>query len=285
MRNIFGIASVALLAISVGGCSMTETTTTIRLEAGVPAERVRLVRPDAAPVSATWTQEASSIQGQLSFADACSTESVQVNRRTEVTETHASRKYTVGSYIAGGLLAVAGTAMMASSQGMDEQVSCGNGSTPQSGDTCYSQAGAWREAGGIVLGTGAGIALIGLIVQNTKRSVETKDLPSEERAKAIPDRKACGTLDALGGAVVKATLPGGGSWTGVVDAKGAVRIDLAGAMLAPSARAKLWLESVKPRPNELLSLAPMPLGEIDLAAPSIAKRSQPVTRTSGVFLR
>jgi hypothetical protein len=275
----------ALLALLLSGCAMTETTTTIRVQPGSPTERIRLVRPDASALSAVWRQEGSSVVGQLSFNDVCDTEAVQVNRRTQLTDTHPNRRYATGAYIAGAVLSVAAVALFANAQGKSESVTCGSGgSAPQSGDRCDSEAGAWRELGAITLGAGLGAFLGGAIVQTRKPRIESKDLPNEQQVRSVPNHNGCGDPDTLEGAVVRATLSSGGMWTGITDRSGVVRIDLAGAALGREPRAILSLESVKSGATAL-SLAGAPLGELELEPPTATARHAVAARASAVFLR
>jgi hypothetical protein len=79
-------AAGALVALSIG-CSTTRTTTTIRTTEAPSVQRVRLIRPDAEPLRATWRQEGRTLVGQLSYTDACQAETRQVVQREKVTET------------------------------------------------------------------------------------------------------------------------------------------------------------------------------------------------------
>jgi hypothetical protein len=285
MSNHARLRCAPLLALVLSGCAMTETTTTVRVLPGAPTQRIRLVRPDAAPLSAVWRQDGSSLVGQLSFANECSTETLQVNQRTQVTTTHPNPKYSTGAYVAGALLTVAGVALIANGQGKNEQVTCGYGDeAPRSGDTCESEAGAWREIGAITIGAGLGAVLGGLIVKSRKPVVETHDLPSEQQVRPQPNQKACGDLPALEGAIIRATLSSGGTWTGTADGGGAVRIDLAGAAIGRGARATFTLESVRSGATPL-SLAGAPLGALALESPRATSSHPAAARASSVFLR
>jgi len=264
---------------------MTETTTTVRVLPGPSAKRIRLLRPDAAPVSAIWKQEGSTLVGQLSFANECRTETVQVNRRTQTTDTHPNRKYATGAYVAGAVLSVVGVALMANAEGKSDTVTCGRGDeAPKSGDQCRSEAGTWRELGAITIGAGLGAILGGVIVQSRKPVVETKELASEQQVRTQPNHNACGSPEKLEGAIVRATLSSGGSWTGMADRTGAVRIDLTGAATSRGARAAFTLESLK-ADTTAVSLANEPLGELELEPPRAASRHGSETRASAVSLR
>lgn len=284
MSNSSRIACAPLLALVLSGCAMTETTTTVRVLPGPSTERIRLVRPDVAPLSAVWRQEGWSLVGQLSFANECSTETVQVNRRTQVTDTHPNRKYTTGAYVAGATLSVVGVALIANAQDKSDLVTCGSGGgAPQSGDTCGSEAGAWRELGAVTIGAGLGAVLGGMIVQSRKPVVEAKELPSEQQIRPQPNHNPCGKPEALDGAVARAALSSGGTWTGTVDRTGAVRIDLAGASFSRGARAVLSLESMRSDATGL-SLGGTALGELELEPPNAATRRAPATHVSGAFI-
>jgi hypothetical protein len=242
-----------------------------------------LERADGNPISASWRQEGLSLVGQLAFSDACRTETVQVARRTQVTDTHPNRRYTTGAYITGAALSLLGVAIVASAQGKDHTVTCGGGDAPRSGDTCYSEAGAWQRIGLGSIGAGLGSVLGGAIVQSRKPIVETKDLPNDEQVRAVPSRRSCGSTAALEGSTVAASLSSGGKWTGVLDAQGRVRIDLAGSSPKRGTLATMSLQSVAPAASPLLP-AGMALGELELqptrTEPKTAPRSRP-----GVFIR
>jgi hypothetical protein len=285
MSNSCRLAFVPVLALALSGCAMTETTTTVRVLPGPSAERIRLLRPDAAPVSAVWRQEGSSLVGQLSFANECSTETVQINRRTQVTDTHSNRKYATGAYLAGAALSVIGVAILANTEGKSDRVICGSGvGAPKNGDRCNSEAGAWREIGAITIGAGLGAVLGGVVVQSRKPVVETKNLPSEQQVRIQPNHNACGNPKALEGAIVRAALSSGGTWTGTADRTGAVRIDLAGAAISRGARALFTLESVR-SDSTAVPLANAPLGELGLEPPTATSRHASAAHASAVSIR
>jgi hypothetical protein len=278
-------ALAPLLIVALSGCSMTETTTAVRVQLGPSTERIRLMRPDAAPIAAVWRQDESSLVGQLSFTKACNTETVQVSQRTEITDTHANRNYLIGAYVAGAALSLLGVAVFANAQGKSERVTCGSGDdAPKSGDKCESEAGAWRALGGITIGAGLGAILGGAIVQSRKYELETKALPSGELVRTIPNRDDCGTTKSFEGAVVRASLSSGGSWAGIVDSEGAVRIELTGAALSQGARAAFSLESV-PLEATKLSLSGTSLGELELQGAGVALRRSSPARASAFIRR
>jgi hypothetical protein len=264
MSSYRSLTFAPVLAWVLSGCAMMETTTTVRTLPGPATERVRLVRPDAAAVAASWKQEGSTLVGQLSFTNACLTETVQLDRRTQVTETHPNPTYTTGAYVAGAVMAAAGVVFMATAHGKSEVVYCGSpGGAPKSGDTCDSEAGAWRTIGWVALGAGVGTALGGVLVHTRKPVVESKDLPSAEQVRVIPNRGGCGSTSSLEGAVVRASLSSGGNWIGTADETGIVRIELAGAAYGQRAHASFTLESVRPGVSRL-AISGSPLGELDL---------------------
>jgi hypothetical protein len=257
-------AAVLLLSASLVGCAMTETTTSIRSLPGPALERIRLERPGPKPISATWRQDGLALVGELAFTDACRTETVQVTRRTQLTDTHPNRSYSTGAYVAGAALSLLGVVLVANAQGKDTNVTCGSGGgAPRSGDTCESDAGAWREIGAVTIGAGLGAILGGVIVQSGKPVVKAQALPSEQQVRVSPGKHSCGSVAALKGSTVAAALTSGGEWTGVVDAQGAVRIDLSGSAHLRGTHAALRLESVAPAAATLLVVG-TPLGELDL---------------------
>jgi hypothetical protein len=201
-----------------------------------------------------------------------------------VTDTHPNSKYAAGAYVAGAFLTLAGVALVANAQGKNEHVTCGSGGgTPNSGDRCSSEAGAWRELGAVTIGAGLGAILGGVIVQTRKPVVELKELPSEQQVRTEPNHQACGTPAALEGAVIRATLSSGGSWTGTADRTGAVRIDLSGAATRRGTRALFTLESVRPDPTTV-ALAGSALGEVDLEPVKPTSRLSPAAAASASFI-
>lgn len=271
MSNVLSYTLVGGCALALSACSMTETTTSVKVHAGPPLERVRLLRPEATPLTAAWRQDGATLVGRLSFAEACGTEVVQVNRRTKVTDTHHNRRYTTAAYVAGGFLTLAGVALIANSQSKSEVVTCGDGRTPRSGDSCHSEAGSWRTLGAIVVGSGLGSILGGLIVQSRKPVIETRELPSEEVVRPVADRKACGHTEALEGAVIEASLSSGGTWRGTANRNGEVLIELTGAALTRGARASMTLESMTSDAG--LALTKRSLGDLELVP--LSARSRP----------
>jgi len=277
-------SALLMLTASLSGCSMTETTTSVRTELGRPYERVRLERADAPPLLATWRQEGLTLVGQLAFSDACRTEAVQVTRRTQVTDTHPNRRFTAGAYVTGAALSLLGIALFANAQGKDETVTCGGGGTPKSGDKCYSEAGAWREIGAITIGAGLGAILGGVMVQSRKPVVQTKDLPSNEQVRVVSSKGSCGNTAAFEGATAAASLSTGGKWIGVIDGEGTVRIDLRGSSPSRGTLATMSVESAAPdaAPSLVVGTA---LGQLELQPAHSAATSAAKSKSSGVFIR
>jgi hypothetical protein len=272
-RRFSRVLIVALAVVSLPGCSMTKTTVSVRSTAQAPTQHLRLVRPDAAPLTAVWRQEGRQLVGQLAFTPACQAETHQVTRREQVTDTRPNQSYYVGAYVAGALLSVAGLALIANSQGKSEEVSCGSGARPRAGDTCDSPAGLWRTGGIVVLGTGLGTILGGALVQARPPEIRAGWLPPEKRVSVDPKIYACGTRAELKDVVVAAGLSGGGRWLGKADDQGAVRIELgANADLSSRQFARFTVESA-PEGAERFAPSGFSLGELRLSAPrKLAKR-------------
>lgn len=264
---LVGLASVSLL-----GCSMTKTTVSVRSTSQAPTQQIRLVRPDAAPLTAVWRQEGRELVGQLAFTAACQAETHQVTRREQVTDTRPNKSYYVGAYVAGALLSVAGLALIANSQDKSEEVVCGSGARPRAGDTCDSPAGLWRTGGVVVLGTGLGTILGGALVQARPPEIRAGWLPPEKHVSVDPKVYACGTRADLKDVVIAAELSGGGRWLGKSNEQGAVRIALgANADLSSRQSARFIVESA---PTRAVGFARsgLALGELALGARKVAKR-------------
>lgn len=258
------MTSWVCIGMLLGGCSTTSTSTSVRSAPAEPTHQLRLIRPDLAPLSATWHQEGRSLVGQLAFTAACQAETRQVIRREQITETRPNKSYYTGAYIAGAIVTMVGIGLVASSAGKSDTVSCGSGSTPRDGDKCTSEAGAWRSAGALVIATGLGTVLGGVIVQARKPQVETARLPSEFRIAVEPKAHACGRLESLENMVIAVDLSDGGQWSGRVDSQGGVRIDLgANANLRGAQTARFSVDAV-PQTAESFATVGLALGELSL---------------------
>jgi hypothetical protein len=258
---------VVLGSVSLLGCSMTRTTVSVRSTAQAPTQQVRLIRPDAAPLTAAWRQEGRELVGQLAFTAACQSETRQVTRREQLTETRPNKTYYVAAYVAGALLSVAGVGMLAASQSKNDEVYCGSGGHPRAGDTCDSEAGAWRKVGVGVLSTGLVSILSGVLVQTRPPDVRAGWLPPEERVSIDPKVYACGHGEDLKDLVLAAELSGGGKWLGKSDEQGVVRIVLGpNADLASRQSARFLVESA-PKRAESFAPSGLALGELELSAP------------------
>lgn len=264
---------VALTALQafLPGCQLTETTTTVRAQSQAPTERIRLERPDSAPLSGAWQQNGTTLVGQLAFTNACGTETVQRTKLVQVKDTHPNRRTSTAAYIAGSALAVMSLALFANSQGKSEHVTCGSGDgEPVAGNRCDSEAGAWRSLGAITLGAGVGAILGGAIVASRKPVVTSKDLPSQERVLVSPGPKSCGDIAALQGSQVAATLSTGGKWTSTVDADGSVHIDLRGASIQRDTVATLTVESIGGSASDLVPIGTR-VGQLELQPPRLVR--------------
>jgi hypothetical protein len=220
-----------LIGAFTAGCATTQTSVSVRATPQAPTSRVRLLRPEEPALTAQWRQEGRTLVGQLAFATSCQTETVQLTRREQVTDTHPSKPYVTAAYVVGGLVSILGVGLLVSSTDKDDTVTCGGGDAPKAGDRCDSEAGAWRTLGAVTLGTGLGSILGGILVQSKKPVIESAPLPSEERVTIKPGAVSCGDIKSLEGATVSAVLPDGGTWSAPVNATGAVRIALSPAIV------------------------------------------------------
>jgi hypothetical protein len=123
-------------------------------------------------------------------------------------------------------LAAVGTGLLIASADANSEVVCGDGANaPHSGDTCLSEAGAYREVGVTALLTGLIPVVAGGYFLAQKPRVETKDLAAKE-VKSVSGPTACGSLSALQGLTAALELPGNGRWVGQALADGSLRIDI-----------------------------------------------------------
>jgi hypothetical protein len=225
VRQSLRLAGVLAVAVSASGCSMTTTTTSVRATPGPVTQRLRLSRAGLAPLEAHFAQQETALVGRVSFAQNCVYEGASTLRRELLTTTTTNKQSTTALLVAGGILAAAGVALYASSSGKDENVYCGDGE-PEDGDQCHSEAGAYRYVGVVTLGTGLGALLGGGALLARKPKVETKPLESQELHSVGPTVGMCGKQASLDGLSVYVNMPGGGTWSGRVDAEGSARIDL-----------------------------------------------------------
>ncbi len=279
-RRPRALAVLVAVGVSLPGCAMTETTTTVRAQPQPFVQRLRLERPDLVPISGAWHQEALALVGQLAFSRACRTETIRRTKQVQVTDTHPNRRYATGAYITGAALSVLGLALVANAQGKNEHVTCGSGDeAPRAGNTCDSEAGAWRTLGFTTLGAGLGAILGGAIVQTRKSVVTSKDLPTQEEVLLAPEALSCGSPATLKDSTVAATLSSGGKWFGAVDSQGTVRIDLRGSSAERGTIAKLTFEAVAPGAAPLVAVG-TPVGEVVLQ-PAHAESHVPAVARNG----
>lgn len=201
--------------------------TTVQARTEPAAERIRLQRPEAVPVTSTWHQEGELLRGQLAFSTDCQVESVTVTRRTETRKPNPVAKVAPTLAIVGGAaLAVLGVGAIAASRHKSHEVICGDGeNSPQEGDRCWTEAGTWVELGGYTTALGALLGAGGVAAWPSSKS-HSSELPPEEAVTARPDPHLCGSVTSLAGAEVVMEVPGGARWLGEVDSDGSVRIDL-----------------------------------------------------------
>jgi hypothetical protein len=255
------------------GCSMTRTTTMVVATEAAPVQHVRLVRPDAEPLQAEWRQEGRQLVGQLAFTAACQAETRHLVKREQVTETAPNKAYYVSAYVVGALVSAVGLGLIANASGRSESVYCGSGGQVRSGDSCTSEAGAWRTGGITLLGTGLVTMLGGALVHARKPDVHTSALLPEERVAVDPKLYACARVEDLQGTVVAAELSRGGKWIKTADAQGVVRIELgSNANLGAQQVARFSVDSA-PEPTDRFARPGLALGELSLtAARQVARR-------------
>jgi len=224
VRQSLRLAGMLAVALSASGCSMTTTTTSVRATPGPVTQRLRLSRAGLSPLEAHFAQQETALLGRVSFAQNCVYEGSSTLKRELLTTTTTNKQSTTALLVAGGILTAAGIALYASSSGKDENVYCGD--EPKDGDQCHSEAGTYRYLGVVTLGTGLGALLGGGVLLARKPQVETKPLESQELHSVGPTVGLCGKQASLDGLSVYVNMPGGGTWSGRVDAEGSARIDL-----------------------------------------------------------
>lgn len=259
-----------LLLVTLSGCGVTTQSSVAKSE-GSTTSRLRLARPDAAPVVAIWRQENHAIVGSIGFTRQCSLETTRTVERTQVTSTRPSKKGSTALIVAGSVLAAVGTGLMAAAEDQDDTVSCGRGGEVRDGDRCTSVAGAFTELGVSVLVAGATMGGYGIWNATRKPTVKETPLPPEQLRSSTPD-SPCGNLAALDGMSVLAQLPDGGLWRGLVNADGSARIELGSSGMPVGAPIPVVVDSVPPALEGIVKRG-TPLGEVTLASVAQRKRN------------
>ncbi len=255
------------LAILLSGCSMSRTTTNVRSTPLEPRYQIRLVRLEQPPLVGAWEQQGRSLLGHITYTASCQAETRHVVEREQIAETGPNKAYYVGAYVAGALLTVAGIALAANSAGKSNAVTCGSGGRLRAGDSCESEASAWRTAGGLTIATGLGLALGGALVHARRTEVATTRLAPEQQVIVAPQLHACGHLADLRDLVVAAEIDGTGKWLGQADALGVVRIELGESVkLGTKPTVRFSVASAPPSATSF-TFAGAPLGALTLGLP------------------
>ncbi|MFO7179037.1 MAG: hypothetical protein DIU78_010090 [Pseudomonadota bacterium] len=256
---------VALVSsLGASACSGTITSTSIRETATPATKHVRLARPDAVPLAASWKQDGYRLHGRLAFTEACRTEAVHVTRRERVEETRPNPTYTTAGYVGAGVFLATGIGFVVAAQNQDDTVRCGVNGDVRHGSRCTSLAGAFQDFGFATLAIGAGL-LIGTILHAQRTpTVTTAELPAERRVTVTPTVHACGDPSELEGITVLAELSDGGTWSGTVDSQGSVTIELSrNLVLHGDQTARFRIASVTEQTPKVVKSG-MPLGELAL---------------------
>lgn len=265
-------AAICLTAGLLAGCAgMTQTTTSVRALPEPPSLHVHLTRAGVIPITGTFRQEGHAVIGQLAFSNDCASESRQVVRRQETTDTHSNRATATGLAIVGGIVTAVGVGLIAASADADEQVSCGEG---KAGDRCMSESSALQEVGLTTLLTGLTVAVSGGYFLAQKPKLETKELPTETNTVLISNSVSCGSVQSLDGLSVALELPQNGTWSGRTSADGSVRIDVNESIRLPEdATARIVVDSVPPILARIVSPGAS-LGEVRFTRQGSTKKSE-----------
>jgi hypothetical protein len=203
--------------------------------------------------------------GELVFTDECVIETQQTTTRYEVTETRGNSKTATGWLVAGSLLSLVGAGVYASAAGADETVYCGSGDAPEAGDQCHSEKSVQQELGVAVLGLGLGSLVAGGITLARKPTEESKALPVERSIRRSAGAQRCGELETLEGTQIAVDIPGRGSWSGVANREGGVRIELAPELTLPRAEVRFKVQTVPPAIEGLVAVG-LDVGGLSLEA-------------------
>jgi hypothetical protein len=263
-------AATLLLIFSLSGCGVTTQSSVAKAE-GPSTTRLRLARPDAAPIEGTWRQENQAIVGSIAFTRQCSLETTRTVKRTQVTSSRPRKRDSTLLIVAGSVLAVAGTGFIVASKDQDDTVYCGSGDRVREGDRCNSLAGSFVELGVSVLTAGAVLGGYGIFAASKKPTVTETPLPPEQLVSTKPD-SPCGNLAALDGMAVLAQLPDGALRRGQVTADGSARIELGPSGALTGAPIPIVVDSV-PTALEGIVNRGTPLGEVTLAVVAQRKRN------------
>lgn len=271
-RNLTQRILVAGLTVSlISGCVGSTQSSSITKVEGPSTSHLRLERPDAAPLEASWRQEQRAIVGSVGFTRQCLLETTRTMKRTQVTTRKPNNAHTVGFIVVGSLLAVAGTGLLVASTTKSETVYCGNRNGDSGPDQCGSEAEGYRLMGSGVLTIAGALAGVGIWSAAKKPTVEKTSLPAEELKSSTPE-SPCGDPANLAGMTLLAALPDGSLRRGEVAADGSARIDLGNTPQFSSIPVKISVDSV-PQVLEGLVSRGAPLGELTLAT-AMAKKQK-----------
>jgi hypothetical protein len=277
-QQLFGLGA---LLCGLSACQFTQTTTTTARIAGPEVTRVRLAQPHSVPLSGAWRQEGRSIVGRVAFTTECRAERTQSVERREVTETRTNTPSMKAWTIAGGVIGVMGIGFLMASTGKDESVHCGSGGAPEDGDTCTSEAGAYRTLGLTGAAFGITTAVVGAIMIARKPQVETKPLGTDQVMTTASTMQACGIPGSLEGMTLAVSWPGVGPVTGRVARDGTARIELAPEAPLPDSAVRVIVASVPGSAPDIVAPGAA-VGEVRLVSETVASgkraRAAPATR-------
>ena len=257
----YASGATALLVALATACSSTTTNVVAREQP--PVTQLRLSRSDAAPLRATFQQDGHSIHGSVAWSSDCSLDTTHSTLNERTTTTKPNTGANIGWFIASGVVAAVGVGFMAAAPHQDQRVFCGDGDTPQPGDTCDSVSSAEMKLGATIVGFGLGMAALTAFAALHKPKTTTEALPPDQVTTTTAD-SPCGAPEALEGMLIALELPNGGRWSGKLEHDGSFRIDIDPEVSLPAADARLFVDDVPPAAADIVPRGTA-LGTLSLA--------------------
>jgi len=267
--------SALIGALAIQGCLPTVNASS-REVSGATKSAWILERPGKAPIVGSWQEDAGQVIGTLSWTKGCVLEETRVIKTETVTEARPNKSGNIGWLIVGAGSTLGGLFAAKEAEDASETVFCGD---HQEGDRCSSEKGALTEAAAILIVSGLVTSVFA--VARLQQKPKTTVTPVSERSATTLGQEAvaCGDVSSLSGLKVALSVPGGGRWLGIADAKGEVKIELGRNLELPDgATFPIEVDDVPEQLEKFVHRGEM-VGEVTLSSttleePAPAPRSQ-----------